>query len=107
MKPDQWWMQPPNDIIRKGYGDMMVTTNFKDGDTWVIDPTNPIWSKWLGAGVKELMVIADLDRVHFNDNSDTRRKFVTLSPSAWPKDRRVEIQVQDGRVWVMTPEVAK
>jgi hypothetical protein len=104
MKPDDWWSPPPNDLVRRGYQDMSLTTNFQSGDQWLVSQDNPIWKKWFHAGVTELMVIANLPRVHDNTPTDPRRKFLKLNKGAW-KDvakQTLEIHVQDDRVRVIT-----
>jgi hypothetical protein len=104
MKPDDWWAAPPNDLVRRGYKDMTLTTNFASGDKWLVAKDDPIWKKWFGAGVDEIMVIANLPRVHDNTPNDPRRKFLKLTKGTW-KDavkQTLEIHVQDDRVRVVT-----
>jgi hypothetical protein len=104
MKVDDWWNPPPNDLIRRGFKDMTLTSNFQSGDKWVVDEKDPIWKKWFGSGVTEIMVIANLPRVHDNSASDPRRKFLKLTKDTW-KDvskQTLEIHVQDDRVRVIT-----
>jgi hypothetical protein len=104
MKVDDWWSPPPNDLIRRGFKDMTLTSNFQTGDKWVVDEKDPIWKKWFGSGVTQIMVIANLPRVHDNSPSDPRRKFLKLTKGTW-KDvskQTLEIHVQDDRVRVIT-----
>jgi hypothetical protein len=105
MKPDDWWAMPPNDMTRRGYKDMMISTNFQNGDTWIVAQTDPIWKKWFGLGVTEIMVIADLPRMHDNTPNDSRRKFLKLNKEIWKDapNQTIEIVVQDDRVRVITP----
>jgi len=109
MKPDDWWASPPNDLTRKGYKDMMLTTNFQGGKTWVVNKEDPIWSKWFGLGVKEIMVIANLPRVHDNTTTDPRRKFLNLTKGDWKgaTNQTIEISAQDDRVRVITAPTGK
>lgn len=109
MKPDDWWAAPPNDLTRRGYQDMSLTTNFESGDKWVINQTNPIWKKWFAAGVDEIMVIANLPRVHDNTPTDPRRKFLKLTKGTWKDavNQTLVINVQDDRVRVVTPMQAE
>ncbi len=104
MKPDDWWAGPPNNVMRRGYGDMMLTSNFQTGNSWVVAQNDPIWSKWLGHGVNEIMVISNLPRVQDNTPNDPRRKFLKLNKKAWKDvtNQTLEIRVQDDRVRVMT-----
>jgi hypothetical protein len=104
MKPDDWWAPPPNDLIRRGYQDMSLTTNFQAGDKWVVSQNDPIWKKWFGAGVNEIMVIANLPRVHDNTSNDPRRKFLKLTKGTWKDatNQTLQIHVQDDRVRVIT-----
>ena len=104
MKVDDWWAPPPNDLIRRGYKDMSLTSNFETGDKWAVSHDDPIWKKWFGAGVDEIMVIANLPRVHDNSPNDPRRKFLKLTKGAW-KDatkQTLEIHIRDDRVRVVT-----
>jgi hypothetical protein len=106
MKVGDWWASPPRDLTRRGYKDMMLTTNFQTGNTWVVSKDNPIWKKWFGLGVKEIMVIADLPQVH---EDSPRRKFLPLTTKDWtnPVNQTLEIRVQDDRVWVVTAQREK
>jgi hypothetical protein len=107
MKPDDWWAAPPNNKMRQGFEDMMRTTNFQSGETWVVPQNDPIWTKWIGpgGGVTQLMVIANLPGVHDNTPTDPRRKFLKLNKQLWKDatNETLEIRVQDDRVRVITP----
>ena len=104
MKPDDWWAPPPNDLTRRGFKDMSLTSNFQSADKWVVGQNDPIWKKWFGAGVNEIMVIANLPRVHDNTPNDPRRKFLKLTKGTWKDaaNQTLEIHVQDDRVRVVT-----
>jgi hypothetical protein len=109
MKVDDWWASPPNDVTRKGYREIMLTTNFQGGTNWIVSKDDPIWSKWLGPGglgVKEIMVIANLPRVR---EDPPRRKFLPLTVNDWinPVNQSIEIRVQDDRIWVVTGQQVK
>jgi len=106
MKVSDWWASPPRDLTRRGYKDMMLTSNFQTGDKWVVSKDDPIWHKWFGLGVREIMVIADLPQVH---EDSPRRKFLLLTSGDWmnPVNQTIEIRVQGDRVWVVTAQREK
>jgi len=94
----------PNSPERDGA--WKVTADFKAGPTWTLKQDDPIWRTWISHGVTELMVIADLPHKHPPGASDHAcRIFLRLDKNAWESDvRTIEVQIQDARIQVLTPE---
>ena len=109
MKPSDWWAPPPNNVMRKGYEDMMTSSTFQTDDTWVVSRKETIWKKWFSSGVTEIMVIANLPRVHDDTVTDGRRTFLKLTKADWKDtvNKTIEIHIQDDRVRVMTAQAGK
>ena len=80
------------------------TTSFVPGEqkTVVLKKTDPIWDKWLKAGVQDLVVLADLPGAFEEGkvgSQDPRRQLLPLCKCYWPdKTEELTVKVQAGGV---------
>jgi hypothetical protein len=99
VRPDDYWKNGP---VRQAA--QKVTTTFKEGATFTLPSTDPIWKQWFGYGTTELMIMANLPGKYDNGPYDRRRVFVPLDKKAWEsKDKTIKIQILDEFIRVLTP----
>ena len=103
VKPGDYWK--PNNSLRKGVN--KSSKNLETGKAWVLKKEDRIWKDWLKKGATDLMIMANLPG-NFEDSGpfDRRRVFIPLGKNKWkkPKDKTIEIEVQDGIINVLTPQ---
>lgn len=96
---DKYWS--PGDLERKNATKL---TSPPQAPTWQIDRKDPTWKEWLGRSVTGFFVIANLPG-SFEGAADARREFLTLDKNHWDaKKNTLEIEVQENRIRVITPE---
>jgi hypothetical protein len=83
-----------------------ATVSFVPGrqEPLVLKTTDPIWNKWLKAGVQYVVVVADLPGVFPEGkvgSQDPRRQLVPLGKKCWDTSD-LEVKVQAGGVTVVT-----
>jgi hypothetical protein len=101
--PDAYWKA--GSAIRRSVQARMISTEFKNDNTFILMVTDPIWRTWFSYGATELMVMAKLPGDYDNGPYDPRRIFLPLDKNFWDaKKRTLEIKVQDSIVRVVTPQ---
>jgi hypothetical protein len=73
----------------------------------VLEAKNPKWQQWFDHGAKELLIIANLPGSNFPPGAgDPRCKFLPLRKKDWEPSKKntLEIEVQQTRIHVLTPE---
>jgi len=102
VKPDDYWKA--NSSTRQNA--KKVSTSFKDGQTWCLNKSDPIWKVWFSYGSTELMIMANLPGKFPNDAFDRRRLFLSLGKKEWKpaKKETIEVEVQDEFIRVLTPQ---
>jgi len=103
VKPTKYWM--PGDPVRKQVLSRAKTTQFKDGDVFVLKADDPVWKQWLNYGATELLIMANLPGRFTDDESDPRRLILPLGSKSWDaKNKTIEIQILDGQIRPVTPQ---
>lgn len=98
---DKYWS--PGDLERKN---AVKTNSPPQSATWVIGRKDTIWKKWLGRNSTGFYVIANLPG-NFEAGPEGRREYLTLDKNHWDTKVKgtLEIEVQENKVLVLTPEV--
>jgi hypothetical protein len=79
-----------------------ISHDLEKDQPWIVNRDDSQWTKWINRGVTELLVMADLP-----GNSGLWRVALPLDKKVWDaKDKTLEIEVQDTRVSVLTPQKA-
>jgi hypothetical protein len=95
---DKYWS--PDDLERRN---AVKLTSPSQSAEWIVDRKDPNWKKWLAQGVTGFHVIANLPG-NF-EPPDARREYLTLNKHFWEaKKSTLEIDVQENRIVVLTPE---
>jgi len=97
---DKYWA--PNDVLRQDAD--KVSADSSGSETWIITRKDEKWKSWLGRGASGLFIIANLPG-SFEGSPDPRREYLPLTKDHWDaKKRTLEIEVQNSRIIVLTPE---
>jgi hypothetical protein len=66
---------------------------------------NPIWSKWLGRGITEVVAISNLPGVWKTKKgaADGRRLSLPMDADRWPNGRDITIQVNPSGLVLLSP----
>ena len=101
-----YWRE--GDPLRRDNASDRVSFSFVSGDaaSKTLSVTNAQWKAWLGKGVNNIFVLADLPGPHQDKpgDADDRRLKLPIDSCYWSKTNTLNILVQQSGLKVLTPQ---